>query len=261
MAYEVNNLIKINLHNHTTWSDGTLLPVALVGAGIDSGVDVIAITDHFLADKVGSCVNFSNLEKYIEEVKSLNDYYKEKSMNDSCVPIIIPGLEIDLKSGILAQTDESYHLLERLSEFPIKYFLFEGISSIKDVETVIKFKNKFSNSLVGFAHWNIREVFSIETFFDLIDEFINNKLFIEITTGIKSFIRESKDKVTHYYNGNIDYYKEYCERGGMISLGTDTHFRVSDLEDWSKGYKFLDDNDLTPSLKCFLEYMKLKLNI
>jgi 3',5'-nucleoside bisphosphate phosphatase len=37
---------RIDLHCHSTASDGTLTPAALVGAGVAAGLDVMAITDH-----------------------------------------------------------------------------------------------------------------------------------------------------------------------------------------------------------------------
>jgi predicted metal-dependent phosphoesterase TrpH len=37
---------RIDLHCHSTASDGTLTPAELVSAGVEAGLDVIAITDH-----------------------------------------------------------------------------------------------------------------------------------------------------------------------------------------------------------------------
>ncbi len=39
-------MIRIDLHCHSTASDGTLTPAELVTAGADAGLDVMAITDH-----------------------------------------------------------------------------------------------------------------------------------------------------------------------------------------------------------------------
>lgn len=38
--------MRIDLHAHSTASDGTLTPAELVAAGADAGLDVLAITDH-----------------------------------------------------------------------------------------------------------------------------------------------------------------------------------------------------------------------
>ena len=39
-------MTRIDLHCHSTASDGTLTPAELVAAGVDAGLDVMAITDH-----------------------------------------------------------------------------------------------------------------------------------------------------------------------------------------------------------------------
>ncbi|MGH3506016.1 MAG: PHP domain-containing protein [Nocardioidaceae bacterium] len=42
--------MRIDLHTHSTASDGTLTPTELVRAAVDSGLDVMALTDHDSAD-------------------------------------------------------------------------------------------------------------------------------------------------------------------------------------------------------------------
>jgi hypothetical protein len=39
-------MMRIDLHTHSTASDGTLTPAALVGAAVLAGLDVVALTDH-----------------------------------------------------------------------------------------------------------------------------------------------------------------------------------------------------------------------
>src|SRR4051794_11866443 len=38
--------MRIDLHTHTTASDGTLTPAEVVAAAVDAGLDVVALTDH-----------------------------------------------------------------------------------------------------------------------------------------------------------------------------------------------------------------------
>lgn len=38
--------MKVDLHIHTTYSDGAFSPEMIVDTAIDSGLDVIALTDH-----------------------------------------------------------------------------------------------------------------------------------------------------------------------------------------------------------------------
>ena len=67
--------MKIDLHIHTTYSDGTFSPEMVVDTAVDCGLDVIALTDHdnILSHKVA------------------NDYVKKNNINLE----IIPGVEIN----------------------------------------------------------------------------------------------------------------------------------------------------------------------
>src|SRR5689334_8369617 len=38
--------MKVDLHSHSTWSDGLLPPARLIGRAGERGVDVLALTDH-----------------------------------------------------------------------------------------------------------------------------------------------------------------------------------------------------------------------
>ncbi len=67
--------MKIDLHVHTTYSDGTFDPKEVVNSAIELGLTTIAITDH------DNMLGYYCAKKYIEE--------NEKSLN------IIPGVEIN----------------------------------------------------------------------------------------------------------------------------------------------------------------------
>ncbi len=67
--------MKIDLHIHTTYSDGMLTPSEIVDTALDCGLDCIALTDH------------DNVLSY----KIATDYIKEKKLNLE----IIPGVEIN----------------------------------------------------------------------------------------------------------------------------------------------------------------------
>lgn len=67
--------MKIDLHIHTTYSDGTFSPEMVVDTAVECGLDVIALTDHdnILSHKVA------------------NNYVKKNNINIE----IIPGVEIN----------------------------------------------------------------------------------------------------------------------------------------------------------------------
>lgn len=67
--------MKIDLHIHTTYSDGMLSPTAIVDTALECGLDCIALTDH------------DNVLSY----DIATNYVKEKNLNLE----IIPGVEIN----------------------------------------------------------------------------------------------------------------------------------------------------------------------
>ncbi len=71
--------MKIDLHTHTNYSDGTYTPSQIVDTAIQEGLDVIAITDH------------DNVLGYEEAVKHANNIFKngDKKLE------IIRGVEIN----------------------------------------------------------------------------------------------------------------------------------------------------------------------
>lgn len=73
---------KIDLHNHTRYSDGELSAEELIRKKIDSGINVIGITDH------------------IENIGSINDYFNEiheLAGKYSASAKIIAGTEIEFE--------------------------------------------------------------------------------------------------------------------------------------------------------------------
>ncbi|MES2563597.1 MAG: PHP domain-containing protein, partial [Pseudomonadota bacterium] len=41
-----DSVLRYDLHSHSTWSDGVLLPTEVVARATQRGVDVLALTDH-----------------------------------------------------------------------------------------------------------------------------------------------------------------------------------------------------------------------
>jgi hypothetical protein len=77
----LTGVMKIDLHNHTTFSDGELNLDELIQAKIQAGINLIAVTDHF---------DFlTDIENYLSSIKIAAGEYKNEI-------IVIPGIEIDI---------------------------------------------------------------------------------------------------------------------------------------------------------------------
>ena len=71
--------MKIDLHIHTTYSDGMLNPTAIVDTAIDCGLDVIALTDHdnVLSHKIAQdYIDKNNLKLEVIPGVEINTIYK-----------------------------------------------------------------------------------------------------------------------------------------------------------------------------------------
>ena len=78
--------MKIDLHNHTKYSDGLFSPEELIKIAISQNVDCFALTDH---DSVAGCDEIQEISKnYNIKVISgmeLSTYYKGKSVHIVCL--------------------------------------------------------------------------------------------------------------------------------------------------------------------------------
>ena len=64
----------INLHTHTVFSDGALLPEDVVERAVEGGLTHVAISDHFETIKVRS-LRAGDLERYVRLIRSLGRKY------------------------------------------------------------------------------------------------------------------------------------------------------------------------------------------
>lgn len=74
-------------HAHTTWSDGELELRELVDLYGRNGFDVLAVTDHVVAD--GDCVRRENFDGYLDAVES----EAERARREHGL-LVIPGVEL-----------------------------------------------------------------------------------------------------------------------------------------------------------------------
>ena len=70
----------IDLHTHTIFSDGELIPSELVRRAVDKGYQAIAITDH---------ADLSNIDFIVPRMVKVC-----KQLRESCAIQVIPGIEL-----------------------------------------------------------------------------------------------------------------------------------------------------------------------
>ncbi len=127
--------MKIDLHIHTTYSDGTFSPEMVVDTAVECGLDVIALTDHdnILSHKVANdYVKKNNIDIEIIPGVEINTIYKgyEVHILGYFMDTENPDFQNLMKSqqeARIQQTNEIIELLNKKAGIRIK---FEDIKSL-----------------------------------------------------------------------------------------------------------------------------------
>lgn len=214
---------KINLHNHTTFSDGDNTPEEIIRFAIKNHFDEIAITDHYKLN-VDYAINQKNIDNYVDVIQKLKEKYKQK------IKVLI-GIETAPKHLMPFK-----HLIKEDLDFVlIHYFL--GLRHFKIIK---EFREVFKKPL-GFAHLNT-DSFNISL--PILEKFIlENGLFIELNTG-KTNYKTFKP----YFESYDDYITLLKDKKIKISIGTDTHSDINDVKNVSSAERFIKKYNLRSQL-------------
>ncbi|OEL00085.1 DNA polymerase/3'-5' exonuclease PolX [Staphylococcus saprophyticus] len=106
----LDNIIKLtdihgDIHMHTTYSDGAFSIEDMVKANIEKGYEFMVITDHSQSLKVANGLSVERLLRQNEEVKALNEKYKEIDIYSGIEMDILPDGQLDYDDEILAKLD------------------------------------------------------------------------------------------------------------------------------------------------------------
>ena len=100
---------NIDLHTHTSFSDGSLTPAELLQRAISRNVDCLAITDHDTIDAMSFAHNFN--DKLTNPLQIINGV--EISADFNCIDIHIVALGFDVNNSrmleLLAYNQEQRH--------------------------------------------------------------------------------------------------------------------------------------------------------
>ena len=183
--------MRIDLHNHTKYSDGIYTPEELINIAIEQNVDCFAITDH---DSVFGCDEIQDLsKKYNINVISgmeLSTYYKGEPVHIVCL----------FKDNIVPQ---------KLLEFSINKKNESGI-----IGTTVNVITKETH-----AHRHLSDIFDIIDKSTLSDKVKDMSKRIFTTTNY--MIRESMKKF--YYEYQYSKIKTVISSPQPISLVSDNH--------------------------------------
>lgn len=98
-------MIKGDLHMHSTWSDGAESVEDMVVAARDLGYEYIAITDHSKFLRVANGLNEKRLREQRKEIDRLNEKYEDILVLAGVEMDILPNGELDFETEFLSEMD------------------------------------------------------------------------------------------------------------------------------------------------------------
>jgi len=223
-------LPKLNLHIHSTYSDGKNSISQIVSSALDKGLDYICITDHFTnswkADIIPNLNSLDKIEMYLEEIGQFQKYLLDEERQMA----LFKGIEIDLNST------EKF-ILNSISPAKFDIIIFEYLESIEGISFIKKiinyWKKKSKNPkvfpLIGLAHFD-PSFFVINGMNILIDFLTQNQIFFEFNSSYPQFYSQK-------YHSFFDQLKK---RNVLVSIGCDSHHisRLKDIEEVYDRIKF-----------------------
>ena len=193
----------IDLHIHTTHSDGYSTPLNVIEYAVSKNIKQICITDHYSNSKPALSTE-NELENYYNDLLELRKKFPEI--------FIGIGIEIDLFS---------ISSLDYLNEIPWDLVLFEYVFMVSNWEemlkTIIKFKRRCKYRCnVGLAHTRFSRV-THSKFNQIFNSIRENELIIELNTRYRNY---------------DDPWFNYLDDQNWFSIGSDAHSieRIGDIK-------------------------------
>ncbi len=229
---------NIDLHIHTTYSDGINTPLEIVKYAINNGVETIGFSDHsFTSFDTSYCVKKEDISSYKREISSLKQEYKEKiniflgieqdyySDEDTTdYEYVIGSVHYIKVDDDYIPVDESVEILKAAID---KYFCGDIYTLIECYyDTVADIVNKTNADIIGH--------------FDLISKFNENgELFDEKNVRYINAYKKACDKL-------IDHNRLFEINTGAISRGyRTTPYPSIEIHNYLKsiGAKFILSSD------------------
>ena len=230
--------MMINLHNHTTFSDGRYSPREIIEAGIEFGLTHIAIADHYMTRKVDS-IPFNRLMDYIKEIRILAEEFQDDIT-------VLCGVEIDACNERTDFPNMQYEDLNSL-DFVLFEYVQNDIWNGIPLWELLRIRENIVRP-VGLAHNDIGKNFSHARYDELIGVLEPNNIFIELCPNL----RNSKLNKPYYHFAE-GFFSSLRGTNVLISIGTDTHNNIKNVGNIQDAVDFiqrfgLEDNLITKIL-------------
>jgi histidinol phosphatase-like PHP family hydrolase len=247
---------RINLHNHTTFSDGKLTPEELVQAAIEAGLTHIGISDHFRTAKLAGSAQYvisEGMGEYIQAIRALAKTYAAQIK-------VLVGLEIDFSERTpLDQLWQRGFKNTFLND--LDYVLFEYVGDREwrglPLSALLSYR-RWIQVPVGLAHTLMARTFAALPAGQLAQTLGQQRIFVELSTAsdymvaLPSQERSAASARVFYYRYPTPYHDSFfaaCrDQDVLFSIGSDTHARREEVGDIADAQAFLAEKGLTGQL-------------
>lgn len=237
----------INLHNHTTWSDGYLTPQQLADAAVAAGLTHVGITDHYRTNKLGRSgkyVDLPQLLDYIVELRLLAKWYAKEIK-------VLVGLEIDFSARTQLEPLLTSQLLNQLD-----YVLFEYVADAEwygySLDKLLTIRPQITVP-VGLAHNPLARNFELLLEAeDLVAILEDHAIFVELCPARRNavFAPDGRPVLPYRYPTayNEALWQAFRRSQVLFSIGNDAHHSTAEIGMVGDAWEFLREHGLLDHL-------------
>ncbi len=223
---------RMNLHNHTTFSDGKYSGDEIVSEAIEHELKWVAITDHYRTSKVMS-LDPHDIGVYISSMNKLKRKFKGEIK-------VLAGIEIDSSRDRTNFATVPWKELNKL-DFVLFEYVQDDLWSGMPLWQLLKLRKNLKPPM-GLAHNDIGRNFANTNISKMLHVLKSHNIFIELS----STLRNSKFNKPYYHFAEGFFRRVKGEI--LLSIGTDTHTEIKDVGDVSDAYHFIDKLGLQEDL-------------
>ncbi|MFW9914822.1 MAG: PHP domain-containing protein [Candidatus Thorarchaeota archaeon] len=240
MSPENKGFPRINMHNHTVFSDGSYKAIEIVHMAEEGcSLDVVGICDHYQTEKVWDySIPFQNIPEYIEHIRKVGD------MKRTAIRVLC-GLEIDFsprspgfRERLTADFLDTLNQVDFLLFEYVNSEIWEGFPLAKLLEVRPQLEIP-----VGIAHCEFqRDLWSGEQDNRILFDLADASIFLELAPGSRNRAFTPVGPLP-YYRLAEGLFIEVRENNIPLkfSIGTDTHSDLSQVCDITDAEEFLDE--------------------
>ncbi len=240
------SLPEMNLHIHSTFSDGKDSIRTIVQSALKLDLDYIAITDHFTdswKDWVTNLKDVDSISEYLGEITACQNHIREYGNNLR----VFKGLEVDLGSSVRF-IKKNIHA----SKFDLILFEYlQDLNTIAFMKNIIDFwkrtvRNIGELPIIGLAHFD--PSYFIYGNLDILISFLKNySIYFEFNPSYP----------TYYSRQNEIFFEKLRDSNIPVAIGCDSH-SVSSLNNIEEPLEMIKYYNLERNLRLLIKILEIK---